>query len=175
MYRSLYYLSSHNIFRLNPPKLIVLISIVISNNLGKYALSVIPTFSIFICNIIFKMLVTRTFPFESYPPDRFPEVKVLCQRTFWQIAFHKWLFQIILSPKMYECSVPGSFRIILFYYLLHYFILICIYLFNQRIWLFPLSFFFPTLFYLFCKSFIHVFCLLSVGVLIFTTRTCIWI
>ena len=31
---------------------------------------------------------------------------------------------------------------ILFYYLLHYFILICIYLFNQRIWLFPLSFFF---------------------------------
>lgn len=111
MYRSLYYLSSHNIFRLNPPKLIVLVSIAISNNLGKYALSVIPTFSIFMCNIIFKMLVTRTFPFESSSQDRFPEVKVLCQRTFWQIAFHKWLFQIILSPKMYECSVPGSFRI----------------------------------------------------------------
>ena len=49
MYRILYYLSSHNIFKLNPPKLVVLISIVISENLGKYALSVIPLFFQYLC------------------------------------------------------------------------------------------------------------------------------
>lgn len=38
---------------------------------------------------------------------------------------------------------------LLFYYLLYYLILICIYLFDQRIWLFPLRFFF-SLFYFTC-------------------------
>ena len=51
------------------------------------------------------------FPFESCSWNTFPGMKVLCQRTFCQIAFHKWFYQITHLVKIHQCQCKDHFRI----------------------------------------------------------------